>query len=172
MVLYLRTILTWLGFLFNTTAPRVRFIVRQFILRIRKLGIRAVQPGLQTLLSRLLAFYQRISPKNSNAEPATADFTAASTIHPVLTPANDLSQSLFTIQAADQLQVQVNQHPAPGSCASIDSQPPSLFPTEWDPNRFKTLVPNLCQRYNRRVIVYVFCSVMFLLILTVRLAMI
>jgi hypothetical protein len=167
MVLYLRTILTWLGFLFNTTAPRVRFIVRQYIFRIRKLGIRA---GLQTLLSRLLAYCRRISPKNSYAEPATADFAAASTIHPVLTPVNGLSQGLLsTIQAADQLQV---QHPAAGPYASIDSRPPSLFPTEWDPNRFKTLVPNLCQRYNKRVIVYVFCSVMFLLISTVRLVMI
>lgn len=149
MVLYLRTILTWLGFLFNTTAPRVRFIVRQYIFRIRKLGIRA---GLQTLLSRLLAYCRRILPKNSYAEPATADFAAASTIHPVLTtPVNGLSQDLLsTIQAADQLQV---QHPAAGPCASIDSRPPSLFPTEWDPNRFKTLVPNLCQRYNKRVIV-------------------
>lgn len=151
MVPYLRTILTWLGFLFNTTAPRVRFILRQCIFRIRKLGIRA---GLQRLLSRLLVYCRGISPKNSNAEPATADFTAASIIHPVLTPVNGLSQGLLTsIQAADQLQVQVNQHAAPGSCASIDSRPPSLFPAEWDPNRFKTLVPNLCQRYNRRVIV-------------------
>lgn len=169
MVPYLRTILTWLGFLFNTTAPRVRFILRQCIFRIRKLGIWA---GLQMLLSRLLVYCRRNPPKNNHAEPATADFAAASIIHPVPTPVNGLSQGLLTIQAADQLQVQANQHPAPGSCASIDSRPPSLFPTEWDPNRFKTLVPNLCQRYNRRVIVYVFCSVMFLLISIVLLVVI
>ncbi|KAG2337056.1 hypothetical protein BDR05DRAFT_805606 [Suillus weaverae] len=146
MVLYLRAILTWLGFLFNTTAPHIQFIVRQCIFRIRKPGIWAAQSGLQMLLSRLLAHYQRISPKKSNAEPEMADFIAASTAHPVLAPVNDLSQSL-PIQA-NQLQVQVNQHLAQGSCtqASIDFRSPSTLPTEWGPNRFKPLIPQLCQR--------------------------
>ncbi|KAG2049530.1 hypothetical protein BDR06DRAFT_961313 [Suillus hirtellus] len=151
MVLYLRAILTWLGFLFNTTAPHIWSIVRQCIFCIRKLGIRAAQSGLQTLLSRLLAYYQRISPKNSHAEPETTYFTAASTIHPVLAPVNDLSQS-SPIQA-NQLQVQVSQHPAQGSITSIDSRSPSALPTEWNPKRFKPLAPQLCQRYKGRVLV-------------------
>ncbi|KAG2106639.1 uncharacterized protein F5147DRAFT_229872 [Suillus discolor] len=157
MVLYLRAILTWLGFLFNTTAPHIRSIVRQCIFYIRKLGIRA--SGLQTLLSRLLAYYQRISPTNSNAEPETTHFIAASTIHPVLAPVNDLSQS-SPIQA-NQLQVQVSQHPAQGSSTSIDSRSPSALPTEWDPKRFKPLAPQLCQRYKGRVLVYAFRSIRF-----------
>src|SRR5258708_5245351 len=151
MILYPRAILTWLGFLFNTTAPHIRRIVRQCILLIRKLGIRAAQSGLQTLFSRLLAYYQRISPKKGNAEPETADFTAASVVPPVITPMDALSQSL-PIQA-NQLQVQLNQHPAEGSCTSIDSRSPSTLPTEWDSNRFKLLVPQLCQRYKGRVLV-------------------
>lgn len=150
MVLYLRTILTWLGFLCNTTTSHIRSIARQCIFRLRKLSIQAVQSSLQTLLSRLLAYYQRISPKNSNAEPETVDFTAASTVHPVLTPVNGLSQSFLQ---ADQLQVQVNQHPSQCSCASIDSRLPSTLSMEWDPNKFKPLAPQLCQRYKERVLV-------------------
>ncbi|KAG1780714.1 hypothetical protein EV702DRAFT_1266581 [Suillus placidus] len=140
MVLYLRAILTWVGFLFNTTAPHIQFIV-----------IWAAQSGLQTLLSRLLAHYQRISPKNSNAEPEMADLIAVSTTHPVLAPVNDLSQGL-PIQV-NQLQVQSNQHLAQGSCTSIDFRSPSTLPTEWDPKRFKPLIPQLCQRYKGRVLV-------------------
>ncbi|KAG1818739.1 uncharacterized protein BJ212DRAFT_1347329 [Suillus subaureus] len=150
MVLYLRAILNWLGFLFNTAAPHIRSIIRQCIFRIRKLGIRAVQSGLRTFLSRLLAYYhQRASLKNSDAEPETAVFTAASTMHPVLTPVNGLSQT-SSLQA-NQLQVQVNQHPAQGSCSSINSWSPS--PMEWDPSKFKPLAPQLCQRYKGRVLV-------------------
>ncbi|KAG2070275.1 hypothetical protein BDR04DRAFT_1155677 [Suillus decipiens] len=33
-------------------------------------------------------YYRTISPKNSNAEPETAHFIAASTVHPVLSPVN------------------------------------------------------------------------------------
>lgn len=146
MVLYLRAILTWLGFLFNTTAPPIQFIVRQCIFRIRKSGILAAQSGLQMLLSRLLSNYQEISPKKE-----IADFIAASTAHPVLAPVNDLNQSL-PIQA-NQLQVQVNQHLAQGSCTSIDFRSPSTLPTEWDLKRFKPLIPQLCQRYKGRVLV-------------------
>lgn len=147
MVSYLRAILNWLGLLFNTTAPHIRFIVRQCIFRVRKLGIRAVQSALRTFLSRLLANYQRISQKNNN-EPEAAIFTAASTLH---TPVNGLSQSL-PLQA-NQLQVQVNQGPAQGSCTSIDSRSPSTLPMEWDPSKFKLLAPQLCQRYKGRVLV-------------------
>lgn len=151
MVLHLRAILTCLGFLFNTTTHHIRFIVRQCIFRVRKLGIRAVQCSLQTLLSRLLAYYQRASPKSSDVEPETAVFTAASTVHSVLTPVNGLSQTL-PLQA-NQLQVQVSQHAAEGSCTSIDSRSPSTMPMEWDPNKFKPMAPQLCQRYKGRVLV-------------------
>lgn len=150
MVLYLRTILTWLSFLCNTTTSHIWSIARQCIFRLRKLGIQAVQSSLQTLLSRLLAYYQRISLKNSNAEPEIVDFTAPSTVHPVLTPVNGLSQSFLQ---ADQLQVQVNQHPSQYSCTSIDFQLPSMLPVEWDPNKFKPLAPQLCQRYKERDLV-------------------
>ncbi|KAG1858855.1 hypothetical protein F4604DRAFT_1793640 [Suillus subluteus] len=151
MVLYLRAILNWLGFLFKTATPHIRFILHQCILHIRKLlGIRAVQSGLRTFLSRLIAYHQRISPKNSN-EPETAVFTAASIIHPVPTPVNGLSQT--SPLQANQLQVQVNQHPAQGSCTSIDSRSPSTLPMEWDPSKFKPLAPQLCQRYKGRVLV-------------------
>ncbi|KAG1860178.1 hypothetical protein DFJ58DRAFT_779756 [Suillus subalutaceus] len=153
MVLYLQAILNWLGFLFKTTAPHIRFIVHQCILRIRKLlGIRAVQSGLRTFLSRPLAYHQRISPKHSN-EPETAVFTAASIIHPVPTPVNGPSQTL-PLQV-NQLQVQVNQDPAQGPCTSIDSRSPSTLSMEWDPSKFKPLAPQLCQtrRYKGRVLV-------------------
>lgn len=151
MVLHLRTILTCLGFLFNTTPHHIRFIVRQCIFRVRKLGVRAVQCSLQTLLSRFLAYYQRASPKSNDVEPETAVFTAASTVHSVLTPVNGLSQTL-PLQA-NQLQVQVSQHAAEGSCTSIDSRSPSTMPMEWDPNKFKPMAPQLCQRYKGRVLV-------------------
>lgn len=150
MVLHLRTILNWLGFLFNTSVPHIRPIVRQCIFLIHKLGIRAAQSGLQTIFSRLLAYCQRILPKKGNTEPGTTYFIAASAVHPVL-PVDPLSQSL-PIQA-DQLQVQVNQHPAESSCNSINSRSLLMLPMEWDPNKFKPLVPKLCQRYKGRVLV-------------------
>jgi hypothetical protein len=64
---------------------------------------------------------------------------------------NGLSQTL-PLQA-NQLQVQVSQHAAEGSCTSIDSRSPSTMPMEWDPNKFKPMAPQLCQRYKGRVLV-------------------
>jgi hypothetical protein len=162
MVLHLRAILTWLGFLFKTVTPLIKAIVRRCIFLIRKLCLQTTQLRLlQTLGSHLLAScHSWVAPRKNNARLKTAEFTAASIVFSMPTPHNAVPAAAQPLQA----------NPAGHSSISFNSQPPSLLPTGWDPAKFKPSAPKLWQRYKGRPLVYAF-FVLSSLVLNVQFAM-
>jgi len=150
MIPYLRTILTWLGFLFKTSGSLIRTAVRQCLSLIRKICLGTTRPPLQTFGSSLPASCPTgpwVAPENGNGWSGMAGYNAASVSFPVPTLGNTVQNI-----PASSAQLQVSVGSAGQSPSPINSRPPSVSPMDWV---LKPCAPKCWKRYKGRPLVYV-----------------
>lgn len=150
MVPYLRTILTWLGFLFKTSGPLIRAVVRQCVTLIHKLYLQTARLRLQSLGSRLFASCSTwVALEKVKVQSKATEFTATSAAFPMpsVTPGN-----AFQNLPAPAVQL-LQANPAEHSSTFFDSRPSSMLQRDWE---FKPCAPELFKRYKGRPLVYAF----------------
>lgn len=147
MVPYLRTILTWLGFLFKTSGSLIRTAVRQCVTLICKLCLQTTRLRLQSLGSRFCS--QWVALEKVKVQSKATEFTAASVAFPMptVTPGN-----AFQNLPAPAVQL-LQANPAEHSSTFFDSRPSSMLQSDWE---FKPCAPELFKRYKGRPLVYAF----------------